>query len=147
MDGVPWRVDGALESATVRGRPNRFVVAVDRGDGPERAHLSNPGELAGLVTPGATVYCRPVDDADRATALDVGGAEAGDSLVYLPSAHATRAFRAAVERDLVDRFRVRLAAPTIPVRVGNETARRPPPRLQGSLAYDGSPTRPISVAP
>jgi len=104
MDEVLWRVDGDLEPAAVRERPNRFVLVVDRGDGPERAHLSNPGELAGMVTPDETVYCRVADDADRATDLDVVGAEADDTLVYLPSAHTNRAFRQIVERDLVDRF-------------------------------------------
>jgi DNA-binding sugar fermentation-stimulating protein len=101
------------------------VLAVDRGDGHERAHLSTPGEV-GLVPPRATGYCRPIDDADRATDLDGVSAEAADSLVYLPSAHATRAFQAAVERGLVDRFRVRRDASTSRSG-GNETARRPPP--------------------
>lgn len=104
MDEPLWRVDGDLVAATVESRPNRFVLEVDRGAGTERAHLSNPGELAGLVDPGATVYCRPVQDADRATGLDVVGAERAETLVYLPSAHANRAFEAVVERGLVDRF-------------------------------------------
>lgn len=99
-----WRVEGELVSATVLGRPNRFVLEVDRGAGTERAHLSNPGELAGLVDPGATVLCRPVADDDRATGLEVLGAEADGALVYLPSADANRAVEQVVERDLVERF-------------------------------------------
>lgn len=109
-----WRIEGEPVPAMVLGRPNRFVLEVDRGAGAERAHLSNPGELAGLVEPGATVLCRPVEDDDRATALDVLGAEADDALVYLPSADANRAVEQVVERNLVDRFAGYTVAATEP---------------------------------
>jgi sugar fermentation stimulation protein A len=99
-----WEEPGPLYNGEVVERENRFVVRVQADDRVFRCHLSNPGELSGLVDPGETVYFRPVEDSSRKTEGDLVAAEAGDTLVYLPSAAANRVLSEVVQRGLIDRF-------------------------------------------
>jgi sugar fermentation stimulation protein A len=50
------RVEGALE-CTIVSRVNRFVVEVEVGGFPERAHINNTGRLPGLLASGRRGYC------------------------------------------------------------------------------------------
>ena len=102
--------DGELVTGTVVDRPNRFVLRVrfDDADGsandadPERVFLGDPGELAGIVEPGAEVLCSPVDDDERSTDYDAVAADVGGTYVSLRAALANDLFARALERDLVD---------------------------------------------
>lgn len=59
----------AVEAATFLERPNRFVIhARLHGDGSTvRAHCPNPGRMAELMIPGATVYLSRATDPARRT--------------------------------------------------------------------------------
>lgn len=82
---------GELIAGEVVERPNRFVLRVDFGDGPEPVFLGDPGSLD-VLKPGKTVLCDPVDDVDRATDYDAIAVAHGDIYVSL---------RAALANDLV----------------------------------------------
>ncbi len=110
--------DGDLVTGTVVDRPNRFVLRVrfDGGpaneasgtasercsDDPERVFLGDPGELAGIVEPGAEVLCSPVDDESRSTDYDAVAADVDGTYVSLRAALANDLFAAALDRDLLD---------------------------------------------
>ena len=97
--------DEPLVAGTVVDRPNRFVVRVRfEGGEPERAFLGDPGALEGVVEPGATVLCSPVDDPDRTTDHDAIAARVGDVHVSLRAALANDLFEAALARDALPAF-------------------------------------------
>lgn len=53
---VAYTFEGPLREATVRARPNRFLVILDDGT---RCHLHDPGRLRELIYPGNRVLVRP----------------------------------------------------------------------------------------
>lgn len=96
--------DGALCSGTIVDRPNRFVVRVRFDGAPERAFLGDPGELAGIVEPGRTVLCSPVDDDDRATAYDAVAVDVEGTYVSVRTALANDLFERALAENAVPPF-------------------------------------------
>lgn len=92
-----------LVEGTVVARPNRFVLEVEFGDGPERAFLADPGELA-FLSPGSRVLCSAVDDPDRTTDHDAIAGRAEDCWVSLRAALANSLFAAALDRDALPAF-------------------------------------------
>lgn len=67
--GSSARVSPLLTAATLVSRPNRFIVVCDTRDQKGiRAHLPNPGRLAELFLPGATLLLEPSEDPGRTTA-------------------------------------------------------------------------------
>lgn len=96
--------DGELRSGTIVDRPNRFVVRVRFDDAPERVFLGDPGELAGIVEPGRTVLCSPVDDEERATAYDAVAVDVDGTFVSVRTALANDLFERALDANAVPAF-------------------------------------------
>jgi len=96
--------DRDLLAGTVVDRPNRFVVRVDFGDGPERAFLGDPGALEGVVEPGREVLCSVVDDPERATDYDAVAAVVDGVHVSLRAALANDLYERALSMDAVPDF-------------------------------------------
>lgn len=106
--------DRELVAGRIVDRPNRFVVRVDVGDGPERAFLGDPGALEGIVEPGRELLASVADDPDRATDYDAIVVKTDEVLVSL---------RAALANDL---FEAALAAAALPGFEGYGIDRREP---------------------
>jgi sugar fermentation stimulation protein A len=76
---------GELVSARFVQRDNRFVARVKYRGEVHLAHLANPGRLEELLTPGQTLWIRPVQDPDRKTHFDVVLVELAQALVSVNS--------------------------------------------------------------
>ncbi|MFW5939328.1 MAG: DNA/RNA nuclease SfsA [Halolamina sp.] len=96
--------DRTLRPGTIVDRPNRFVVRVRFDEAPERVFLGDPGELAGIVEPGRTVYCSPVDDDARATDYDAVVVDVDGTFVSVRTALANDLFESALATDAVPAF-------------------------------------------
>jgi len=96
--------DRELMTGTVVDRPNRFVVRVDFGSGPERAFLGDPGALEGIVEPGRELLASAVEDVDRATDYDAIAVRTDGVWVSVRAALANDLFAAALESGAVPAF-------------------------------------------
>lgn len=115
--GEPLLVhEGDLVRGEVLDRPNRFVLEVDFGEGPERVFLGDPGALE-VLEPGSEVLCEPVDDEGRKTDYDAVSVLYGDIHVSLKAALANDLFAAIVSSNRIPAFEgydIRKREPQLP---------------------------------
>lgn len=97
-------IDDDLVTGTVVDRPNRFVVRVEFEDTTGRVYLGDPGALEGILEPGRTVRCSPVDDPERATDYDAIAARVSETYVSLRAALANDLFERALARGAIGAF-------------------------------------------
>lgn len=103
MSTVLLEHEGELRSGEVIERPNRFVLEVQFESETARVFLGDPGALE-VLSPGDTVLCSPVSDAERKTDFDAIAVKEADFYVSLRATLANRLFGLAIEKGCIPRF-------------------------------------------
>ncbi|MFB6267530.1 MAG: DNA/RNA nuclease SfsA [Halodesulfurarchaeum sp.] len=94
-----------LHEATIRSRPNRFILEVEFKNGTtDEIYLANTGART-PIQPGRTVLAREATNPDRKTDYDAVFVKTDSTWISIIATAANDAFEAALERDLLPPFK------------------------------------------